>query len=108
MDRLAFTVTMACVVGAVVVLVRGRALPVVATVEALLAGLAVCDLIGVVAGHRPAEPATHIAYVATAVLVLPVAASRTRGDDGVWARALLAVALGICAVLVVRMTATGR
>lgn len=108
MDRLAFAVTMACLVGAAVVALRGRALAIVVTIEALLAGLAAVDLIGIVAGHRPAEPTTHVAYVVTAVLVLPLAAARTRRDGGVWARALLAVAMGICAVLVVRMMATGR
>ncbi|KAA0022228.1 hypothetical protein [Antrihabitans cavernicola] len=107
-DRLGFLVTTACLIGALCVVARSRTLPIVIGVEVLLATLATVDLIAMAAGHRPIEPATHAAYLATPVLVLPVAMTRVGKDDGRWARLLLGAAFVVCAVVVVRMTATGR
>jgi hypothetical protein len=65
-------------------------------------------LAGFLRGHRPAESATHLAYLITSLLVLPAAATQVARDDGPWPAALLAVALVLAAVVVVRMQTTWR
>lgn len=110
-DRLSFMVTAACLIIAMLVGIQGararyrwqRIGPVIGTVEVSLLMLAVVDLLQ---AGRPTG--VHIAYVGVSVALLPIVCARIRHYDGRWAAALLAVALLVCAVIVVRMATTGR
>lgn len=114
-DVLAFTITVTSLVVALAVLASlvvgryrwRRTAPVLLLTELAVLALAVSDLLGL-GDRRPAEPGTHLAYLATAVLVLPVAAHQTRRDDDRWAGALVVLALVVLAVVVVRLVSTGR
>lgn len=115
-DAIAFSVALASVVAAGLVTIRlatkryrwRTIVPVLLAVEAMLVALVVLQLAGLAGGHRPAEPATHLAYLGTSPLVLPVAAGQAGGDDGVWAGLLVAAAAFVLAVLVVRLQTTWR
>lgn len=115
-DALAFAITVGCAGGAlgVVVLLAGRRyrwrriVPTLVALQVSLLVQAVLDVIGLLTGHRPAEPVTHIAYLLASLVVLPAAAAQANRDDGGWAAVLLAVALVALAVIVVRMTSTWR
>lgn len=115
-DAVAFSVALACVVVAGFVGIRlatrryrWRAIvPALLAIEAMLIVLAVLDIAGLAGGHHPAEPATHLAYLGTAPVVLPVAASQAAGDDGLWAGLLVGAAAVVLAVLIVRLQTTWR
>lgn len=115
-DALAFTITVGCVGGGVAVLVLAlagryrwrRIAPTLLAVQVLLVVQAVLDAVGLVGGHRPGEPATHLAYVVTSLVVLPAAVGWAgRGDDR-WTAAVVGMALVVLAVVVVRMMTTWR
>ena len=114
-EPLAFATTVVCAIGGLVVLGAGvlrryrwrRVLPVLATIEAALVVQAVADALGQFGGHRLAETSTHVAYLATSLAVLPAAATQAR-DDGRWSAVLVAAALLVLAVVVVRMQTTWR
>lgn len=113
-DGLAFALTVSCVGTGLLVLARGgrgrfRRARVTPTLVALEIGLVVqagLDVVGLVRGHRLAEPSTHLAYLTMSVVVVPVVAVQTNGDDGRWSATLLGVVLLVAAVLVVRLATT--
>jgi hypothetical protein len=115
-DALALTITLASLGGGAVIAVLAvtgrhrwsRLAPTLTLIEAPVAGQAVADLVGLARGHQPRELATHLAYLAVSVALLPVAAAQVRGDNGRWAAALMAVALVVLAVITVRLAATWR
>lgn len=114
-DALAFTITVGCLCAAVVVLglvAAGRyrwrrIVPALLLVQVAVLGQAVLDVIGLLAGRRPAETVTHLAYLATSLAVLPAATAAARDDDR-WSGVLTGVALVVLAVVVVRLTTTWR
>jgi peptidoglycan/LPS O-acetylase OafA/YrhL len=115
-DAVAFSVAVASVAVALVVGVRlatrryrwRAVVPGFVAIEAMLLVLAALDIAGLIGGHHPAEPATHLAYLGAALVVLPVAASQAAGDDGVWAGLLVVGAAVVLAVLIVRLQTTWR
>lgn len=115
-DSLAFASTLACVVTALTLIVaaitgryrvRGFA-PAFILVELALVAQAVFDVAGLVGGHRPPEPLTHLAYLVTSLVVLPVAVGATSREQDRWSAGVLAVALLALAVVVVRLVTTWR
>ncbi|HEX4722898.1 MAG TPA: hypothetical protein VH333_10315 [Pseudonocardiaceae bacterium] len=115
-DGLAFAITMASLGAAALVLCLAatgryrwrRIAPTLLIIELAVLVEAVTDLACLFGGSHVAEPATHLAYLATSVVVLPVVAGQASRDDGRWAAVLVGVALLVLAVVVVRLTATGR
>ncbi|MFI5614636.1 hypothetical protein [Amycolatopsis sp. NPDC051903] len=116
-EPLAFTTTVVCVAGGLVVLGTGlagryrrtRVLPALAVFELVLVVQAVADVVGLVTGAHPREPATHVAYLATSLVVLPAATAWTARDgDRREAAVVLAVALLALAVVIVRAQTTWR
>lgn len=115
-DALSLAITVTC--GAAGLAVFGAALlsryrwraalPTVILLETALLIQAILDIAGLLGGHHPAEPATHLAYLVTSLAVLPVAGSQVVRDDGRWAGILLAVALIALAIIVVRLQTTWR
>jgi hypothetical protein len=83
--------------------------------ELTLVAQAVLDGIGLAAGHRVAEPATHLGYLVTSVVLLPLLLGLTRpprraGSRPVAAGLTAAVIVVACAAVVVvdaRLVATG-
>lgn len=69
---------------------------------------AVGDVATLVRGHRPGEPAVHLAYLVFSVLVVPLTLAAVRSDRGRWATLLCAGAALMIAVVVVRMQTTWR
>ncbi|MEC3973829.1 hypothetical protein [Amycolatopsis sp. H20-H5] len=115
-DALAFGTTLACLVTGLTLAVRvvtrryrfrGFA-PAFLTIELALLAQAVLDVVALLDGHRPAEPVTHLAYLLTSLGVLPVALALTGRDEDRWTAGVLAVTLFALAVIVVRLTTTGR
>ena len=115
-DSLAAALTVAALLAALVVLVAagrgvyrwratGRFL---VGFEVVLVLQAVLAVIGLARGHEPRELATHLAYLAVSVLVLPATIAQVRGDDGRWAAVLVAVAFAVVAVVIVRAETTWR
>lgn len=115
-DALAFAITVGCVGGGGVVLLLAatgayrwrRIVPTLLAVQACVVVQAVLDVAGMVGGHRPAEPITHVAYLVTSLVVLPAATGAAGRDDDRWAGALVAVALLVLAVVVIRQETTWR
>ncbi|MEV8609824.1 hypothetical protein AB0383_18165 [Amycolatopsis sp. NPDC051373] len=115
-ETLAFATTVVCVAGGLAVLGAGlagrdrpeRALPALAVVELALVVQAIADVTGLLAGDRPAEPGTHLAYLATSLLLLPVATAWAANEQGRWAALVIAVALLALAVVVIRAQTTWR
>jgi hypothetical protein len=69
---------------------------------------AILDGFGLARGHAPRELSTHLAYLAVSLVVVPIVAAQTRGDDGRWSAALVGLALLVVAVLVIRLQTTWR
>jgi uncharacterized membrane protein len=115
-DLLAFAVTITSLLVGIVVLVLlltgryrwRRVLPALVVVELAVLLLVGMDIVGLLTGTHPVEPATHIAYVVTTALILPVLAGYAARDTDRWAGSLVVLALLVLAVLVVRLTTTGR
>jgi hypothetical protein len=115
-DPLAFSTTLICIGIAAVVAVRlarrryrWRAIvPALLLVQAMLVVLAILDVVGLAGGHRPAEPATHLAYLGASLTVLPAVGSQAARDDGVWAGVLVVAATVALAVIIVRLQTTWR
>ena len=115
-DALALSITVLSLLTGLVVLVqagtgrfrRGRVSPTLTLIQLALVVQAAADVLGLGRGHHPREPATHLAYLAVSLVLLPLAAYETRRDDGPWSGVLVAVALVVLAVIVVRLTATWR
>ena len=113
---LAFSTTLGCVIAALVV--AGSAImqrwrwrsivPTLLIIQLAIMVQAAADAITLAGGHRVGELATHIAYLAASLVVLPVTATQIAHDDGTWAALLLVVALLVLAVIVVRMQTTWR
>ncbi len=101
------------VAGAIGVRCSGAVRTGVIVAEVLLLLLVALEAIAWLRGHEPAEPATHLGYVAVAVVLLPVLVGRRvlpveGGEDGP-ERADYLIAAIACASLVVvvlRMQAT--
>ncbi|WP_163509449.1 hypothetical protein [Fodinicola acaciae] len=114
-DGLALAITLTCAAAGIAVLAaaaldryRWRAAwPTVAILEAALLLQALLDLVGQLGGHRPAEPVTHLAYLVVSLAALPVTATQVAKNDR-WSGVLLAVALIVLAVIVVRLQTTWR
>lgn len=64
------------------------------------------DAAGLVAGHRPADPAVHVGYLMCSVAVVPVVAAVVRRDRGPIGAGATAFGLVALAVVVVRMQQT--
>ncbi|MGW4486772.1 hypothetical protein ACWEOE_23360 [Amycolatopsis sp. NPDC004368] len=115
-ETLAFATTVVCVAGGLAVLGTGlagryrrrRTLPALAVVQLALIVQVVADVAGLLGGDRPAEPGTHLAYVATSLLLLPAATAWSAPENGRWGAMVLAVALLAVAVVVVRAQTTWR
>lgn len=115
-DQLALAITLACLIAALYVGVRGvlgrhrwrGTWPTLAVIECAMLVQAGVDLLAQASGRHPGEPVTHLAYLATSLAVLPVAASQAARDNGRWAAVLVAVALLVLAVVVIRMQTTWR
>lgn len=80
--------------------------------ELLLVGQAVADGASLLGGHRPQHPATHLGYLATSVLVLPLLLGLPRrrpgGRAGRADHLVAAVAAGVAVVVSVRLHVTWR
>lgn len=87
---------------------QARFVPTLVLLELGLLVQAVLDLVALARGHHLREPVTHLAYLVTCLALVPVVAVQTRGDDGRWSALLLAVAMVVLAVLVVRLQTTWR
>lgn len=75
--------------------------------EILLVVVAGSSVWTMLSGHRPAEPATHVGYLACSVLLLPLLVVRPRTDrDTRWDSAVLGVAAVGVGVVVLRVGAT--
>ena len=76
--------------------------------QTLLVANAVADLLGLVRGQRPDEPATHIGYLLTSVALLPLLAAIVPNDSHRPRplHAALAVACLTAVVVVARLDAT--
>lgn len=85
-----------------------RAVPLLVAVQCGVLVQAVLDVVGLVRGHHPREPVTHVAYLVATVLVVPVLLAETRRGEPRWAGVLGAVGLLLLAVLVVRWQTTWR
>ncbi|HYS41297.1 MAG TPA: hypothetical protein VEO01_37255 [Pseudonocardiaceae bacterium] len=115
-DGLAFAITIASLGGAVLALGLAatgryrwrRIAPTLLIIELAVLAQTATDLVRLAGGSHPAEPATHLAYLTTSVLILPAVAGQASRDDGRWAAVLVSAALLVLAVVVVRLTATGR
>ncbi|MEU4673107.1 hypothetical protein AB0F91_35405 [Amycolatopsis sp. NPDC023774] len=59
-------------------------------------------------GYRPAELGSHLAYLATSLVLLPTATVWSAGEDGRWGAVVITVALLALAVVVVRAETTWR
>jgi len=69
---------------------------------------AASDVAVLVDGRHPPLVSTHVAYLVVALAVLPCVVVMAMGDEGRWSGALLAVALVVLAVVLVRMQVTWR
>ncbi|WIX79441.1 hypothetical protein QRX50_01075 [Amycolatopsis carbonis] len=115
-ETLAFATTVVCVAGGLAVLGtglagryrRGKTLRALAVVELALIVQAVADVTGLLTGDRPAELGTHLAYLATSLVLLPAATAWSANEDGRWAAVVIAVALLALAVVVIRAQTTWR
>lgn len=78
----------------------------------LLEGAAVVqaglDVVAQLGGHRPAERATHLGYVAASVVILPITLALTvpTEERGPWDAAIAAVACLAMLVVALRLSAT--
>jgi hypothetical protein len=115
-DSLAAALTVVALLAAVVTVVvvivgRYRARPTVLFLggfEFVLLVQGAVAVAGLLGGHEAREPGTFLAYLAVSVLVLPATILQVRGDDDRWAGVLVAVALAVVAVVVVRAETTWR
>lgn len=115
-DALSLAIAVTCLGGSAAALVSGVTqryrwpvmAPTLLLIEIALLGQAIADVISLLRGHAPGELATHLAYLSTSLVILPVAAMQSGGEDGRWPGVLIAVALLILAVLVVRLQTTWR
>lgn len=115
-DALSLTITLGCLLGSGAVLTSGAirryrwqtVVPMLLMLECALLVQGILDATGILRGHRPGELATHLAYLVTSLAVLPVAAVQGGGEDGRWPAVLIAVALLVCAVIVIRLQTTWR
>ncbi|HVX43562.1 MAG TPA: hypothetical protein VHC49_06740 [Mycobacteriales bacterium] len=115
-DALSLAIAVTCLGGSAAALISGvtqrfrwrTMAPTLVLLEIALVGQAVADVLGLARGHRPGELATHLAYLSTSLVILPVAAVQSGGEDGRWPSLLIAVALLTLAVLVVRLQTTWR
>lgn len=115
-ETLAFATTVVCVAGGLAVLGTGlagryrraKALPALAVVELALIVQAIADVTGLLTGDRPAELGTHLAYLATSLVLLPAATVWSADEQGRWAAVVIAVALLALAVVVIRAQTTWR
>ena len=90
----------------------GRARPRVLAAALVLvavaaAGTSLLGAVSLLRGPRPVELATHLGYLVTAPLVLPVTASSVADLPGRWQSAAFAVGALVLAVVLVRVVATG-
>jgi hypothetical protein len=115
-DPLAFGTTLACLATAFTLVVavftgryrlRGFA-PMFVLIQLALILQAVLDVVGLVGGHRTPDPTTHLAYLTTSLVLLPVAVGTTSRQEDRWSAGVLAVALLAVAVVVVRLITTWR
>ena len=115
-EPLAFATTVVCGLGAFAVLAAGLAgryrhrpmLLALLAVEIVLVVQAIADVTGLLGGHRPTEPGTHLAYLAASLLVLPAAGFWGARDEDRWAAAVVVVALLALVVLTIRLQTTWR
>jgi uncharacterized membrane protein len=110
-EPLAFTTTIACIIVATILLVRGhwrKLAPTLAIIQLAVVVQAVADAISVARGHRPGEEATHIAYLLTSLVILPAAVGLAGREDRRRTANALGIGLLVLAVVVIRMQTTWR
>jgi hypothetical protein len=91
--------------------VTGRARPSIVTaalamLEIGVLGQALVDAIAVAQGRHGSELAVHLGYLATSVIVVPVAAASVRLDPRRWGSAALAIGCAVLAVVSLRLDQT--
>lgn len=73
----------------------------------VLAGIrALAGLGALSSGERPDSLSTHVGYLLVSVLVIPLALSSVRDDEGPWSIGVVAVAVAAVGVVSVRMMMT--
>jgi hypothetical protein len=74
--------------------------------EALLIIRGLAGLGALLGDHRPAEYSTHVGYLVSSVLVLPIALRSVADDRGPWSMGVVIVAAIAVTVISLRMMAT--
>lgn len=74
--------------------------------EVLAAIRALAGLAALGSGDRPDSTATHVGYLLVSVLLVPLALSSVRDDEGPWSIGVIAVAAAAVGVVSVRMMVT--
>jgi hypothetical protein len=112
-EPLAFATTAACALLALGCLLFAaryrfdRVLPYLVGIELALIVQTVAIVIARIGGHQPRESGENWAYVVTALITLPLLAPLARRPRW-WSAVILAVALGVLAVVVIRLQTTWR
>lgn len=91
--------------------VRGRprstlVAPAAIVLQTALVLQAVVDLLAVARGYNGAELSTHIGYLVTSLVVLPVTVASIRLDAGRWASAAFAIGCLVVAIVSIRLHQT--
>lgn len=110
-EPLAFTTTIACVVVAIILAIKGHwrnLAPTLAIIQLAVVIQAIADAISVARGHRVGEEGTHIAYLLTSLVILPAAIGLAGREDRRRTANALGIALLVLAVVVIRMQTTWR
>ncbi|MEA5364306.1 hypothetical protein VA596_32585 [Amycolatopsis sp., V23-08] len=111
-EPLAFATTVVCLLSGLTALVTAalgryrwpRWRPLAVLIECALLAQAIVSAVG----DHPAEPGTHLAYLATSLVVLPAGTAWGARENTRSAGALFALLLLTLAVLVVRIRTTAR
>jgi hypothetical protein len=112
-EPLAFATTVVCALMALACLVFAarydfaRALPFLAGIEVAMVVQTIAVVIARLGGHQPRESGENWAYVVTSLAVLPLVAPLARRSRW-WAAVILAAALAVEAIVVIRLQTTWR
>lgn len=112
-EPLAFATTAACVLVALAGLALAwrynlaRVLPYLIGIEVAMLVQTVAIVIARIGGYQPRESGENWAYVVTSLVILPLVAPAVRRSRW-WAAVILAVALAVEAIVVIRVQTTWR